>query len=414
MKRMSKKQKESIAKSTTIWNPAFISICCINAFMNLSKQMSNSILSKYVDSLGAAATVVGLVSSTFALAALIFKFISGPALDSLDRKKIIIGAMIALGISFTGYSVSTTVPMIIVFRFLQGAAQAFTATCLLTLASDTLPADKFSTGVGMFALFETIAQAIGPTIGLWLMDLVGFQFTFVISAMLMFLSALVVVFYKQPSFVRTKKFKISFDSVIAKDALKYAVLLFVFNFAFCVVSTYLVIYAAGRGVTENIGFYFTLYACVMLFSRPLIGRMTDKYGVAKVIVPALCCFVAAYMLISVADSLPVFLLASFFSAFGTGACQPAVQALCMKCVPKEKRGAASSTCYIANDLGTLVGAPVAGMIVEAFGYTVMWRVMTLPIIFAMVFVICIRRDIRRVELEFKNISFSGDCGTGKA
>lgn len=163
---MSKKQKESIAKSTTIWNPAFISICCINAFMNLSKQMSNSILSKYVDFLGAAATVVGLVSSTFALAALIFKFISGPALDSLDRKKIIIGAMIALGISFTGYSVSTTVPMIIVFRFLQGAAQAFTATCLLTLASDTLPADKFSTGVGMFALFETIAQAIGPTIGL--------------------------------------------------------------------------------------------------------------------------------------------------------------------------------------------------------------------------------------------------------
>lgn len=414
MKRMSKKQKESIAKSTTIWNPAFISICCINAFMNLSKQMSNSILSKYVDSLGAAATVVGLVSSTFALAALIFKFISGPALDSLDRKKIIIGAMIVLGISFTGYSVSTTVPMIIVFRFLQGAAQAFTATCLLTLASDTLPVDKFSTGVGMFALFETIAQAIGPTIGLWLMDLVGFQFTFVISAVLMFLSALVVVFYKQPPFVRTKKFKISFDSVIAKDALKYAVLLFVFNFAFCVVSTYLVIYAAGRGVTENIGFYFTLYACVMLFSRPFIGRMTDKYGVAKVIVPALCCFVAAYMFISVADSLPVFLLASFFSAFGTGACQPAVQALCMKCVPKEKRGAASSTCYIANDLGTLVGAPMAGMIVEAFGYTVMWRVMTLPIIFAMVFVICIRRDIHRVELEFKNISFSGDCGTGKA
>lgn len=254
----------------------------------------------------------------------------------------------------------------------------------------------------MFALFETIAQAIGPTIGLWLMDLVGFQFTFVISAVLMFLSALVVVFYKQPPFVRMKKFKISFDSVIAKDALKYAVLLFVFNFSFCVVSTYLVIYAAGRGVTENIGFYFTLYACVMLFSRPLIGRLTDKYGVAKVIVPALCCFVAAYMLISVADSLPVFLLASFFSAFGTGACQPAVQALCMKCVPKEKRGAASSTCYIANDLGTLVGAPVAGMLVEAFGYTVMWRVMTLPIIFAMVFVICIRQDIRQVELEFKN------------
>lgn len=388
--------------TNTLWTPAFISICCINAFMNLSKQMSNSILSKYVDSLGAAATVVGLVSSTFALAALVFKLLSGPALDSFNRKKIIIGAMIALGISFSGYSMSTTVPMIIVFRFLQGAAQAFTATCLLTMVSDTLPADRFSTGVGMFALFETIAQAIGPTVGLGLMEIVGFRMTFAISAILMFVSALVVVGYKQPPFVPTKKFKISLKSIVAKASVKYAILLFIFNFAYCVVSTYLVIYAAQRGVVSNIGLYFTLYACVMLFSRPLIGRMTDKYGVTKVIIPALCCFVASYMIISVADSLWMFLVASFFSAFGTGACQPAVQALCMKCVSKAERGAASSTCYIANDLGTLVGAPVAGMIVESCGYVTMWRVMTIPILFAMVFVICIRKDIRSVELNFTN------------
>lgn len=392
--------KNVAAKEGSIWNPTFLSICLINAFMNLSKQMSNSILSKYIDSLGAAATVVGLVSSTFALAALIFKFFSGPALDSFNRKHIIIGAMLALGISFSGYSISTTVPMIIVFRFLQGAAQAFTATCLLTMASDTLPADKFSTGVGMFALFETVAQAIGPTVGLGLMGIVGFSKTFLISALLMFVSALVVVFYKQPGFVKTKKFKISLGSIFAKESIQYAALLFIFNFAFCVVSTYLVIYAAQRGVENNIGFYFTLYACTMLFSRPLIGRLTDKYGACKVLIPALCCFILSYMIISVSSTLPMFLLASFISAFGTGACQPAVQALCMKCVPADRRGAASSTCYIANDLGTLIGAPVAGLIVEQWGYTVMWRAMTLPIFLAIALVICIRKDIKRVEDAF--------------
>ncbi|MDE6185575.1 MAG: MFS transporter, partial [Lachnospiraceae bacterium] len=158
---MSENQTQKKKNTVSIWTPAFISVCGTNAFMNLSKQMSNSILSKYVDSLGATAAIVGLVSSTFALAALIFKFISGPALDSCNRKKILIGAMIALGISFFGYSLSDTVPIIIVFRFLQGAAQAFTATCLLTIASNTLPADKFSSGIGIFALFETVAQAIG-------------------------------------------------------------------------------------------------------------------------------------------------------------------------------------------------------------------------------------------------------------
>lgn len=283
---------------------------------------------------------------------------------------------------------------------MQGAAQAFTATCLLTMASDTLPADKFSTGVGMFALFETVAQAIGPTVGLGLMGIVGFSKTFLISALLMFVSALVVVFYKQPGFVKTKKFKISLGSIFAKESIQYAALLFIFNFAFCVVSTYLVIYAAQRGVENNIGFYFTLYACTMLFSRPLIGRLTDKYGACKVLIPALCCFILSYMIISVSSTLPMFLLASFISAFGTGACQPAVQALCMKCVPADRRGAASSTCYIANDLGTLIGAPVAGLIVEQWGYTVMWRAMTLPIFLAIALVICIRKDIKRVEDAF--------------
>lgn len=393
-------ENKAVAKKQSIWNPTFVSICLINAFMNLSKQMSNSILSKYIDSLGAAATVVGLVSSTFASAALIFKFISGPALDAFNRKHIIMGAMLALGISFLGYSVSATVPMIMVFRFLQGAAQAFTATCLLTMASDTLPPEKFSTGVGMFALFETVAQAIGPAIGLSLMGIVGFSLTFFISAVLMFVSALVVVFYKQPRFIKTKKFRISLDSIFAKESLRYAALLFIFNFAFCVVSTYLVIYAAQQGVEDNIGLYFTLYACTMLFSRPLIGRLTDQYGACKVLIPALCCFIISYMVISVSATLPMFLLASFISAFGTGACQPAVQALCMKCVPTERRGAASSTCYIANDLGTLIGAPMAGMIVEQWGYTAMWRAMTIPIFCAIALVFCIRKDIKQVEDAF--------------
>ncbi|MDE5909525.1 MAG: MFS transporter [Lachnospiraceae bacterium] len=399
---MSENQTQKKKNTVSIWTPAFISVCGTNAFMNLSKQMSNSILSKYVDSLGATAAIVGLVSSTFALAALIFKFISGPALDSCNRKKILIGAMIALGISFFGYSLSDTVPIIIVFRFLQGAAQAFTATCLLTIASNTLPADKFSSGIGIFALFETVAQAIGPTIGLWLMGIVGFKMTFVISAVLMFVSAIVVVFYKQPPFVQMKKFRISLNSIVAKESVKYALLLFIFNFSFCVVSTYLVIYAAGRGIVDHIGLYFTFYACVMLFSRPMVGKLTDKYGITKIVIPALCCFVTSYMLISVSSRLWMFLLASFFSAFGTGACQPAVQALCMKCVSTERRGAASSTCYIANDLGMLIGAPVAGIIVECFGYTAMWRIMTIPIIFAMIFVICIRKDIKEVEDRFRN------------
>lgn len=396
-----KQKKDRKGKQENIWNLEFISICMINAFMNLSKQMSNSILSKYVDSLGAAATIVGLVSSVFAAAALIFKIISGPALDTYNRKHIIIGAMIALGISFTGYSFSSAVPLIVLFRFLQGAAQAFTATCLLTMASEALPPEKFGAGVGMFALFESVAQAIGPTVGLALVGIIGYQATFAVSAALMFLSAVIAVFYKYP-FRRTKKFRIAWSSVLAGEAVPFAVLLFVFNFSFCVVSTYLVIFAGQQGVFENIGYYFTVNACTLMMSRPLIGRLTDRYGVVKVLIPAMICFVSSYWIISCSVTLWMFLLAAFISAFGLGACQPAVQALCMKCVPAKRRGAASSTCYIAQDLGNLAGASAAGFVIERMGYVTMWRVMTIPIMAAMIYAVCMRKHIKSVETAFRS------------
>lgn len=397
-----KRSKRINSKPESIWNYSFISVCVITTLMNLSKQMSNSILSKYVDSFGASAAVVGLVSSVFALAALLFKVFSGPALDSFDKKKIIFAAMMVLAVAFGGYAIANNVSTIVVFRFLQGAAQAFTATCLLTMAADTLPRENFGAGVGVFALFETIASAIGPTVGLKLIGVIGYKNTFGVSSVCMFLSAFLVLLYKPAApFVRRKKFHISWRNIIAPETLVFAVLLMTFNTVSCVVNTYLAIYSGMQGVSSNqIGYYFTLNAVVLLLSRPLVGKLTDKLGVVKVLIPALCCCLAAYWIISIATSIWMFLLAAFISAFGLGACQPAMQALCMKCVSSDKRGAASSTSYIAQDLGNLVGPMIAGIVVKYLGYQHMWRIMSLPALFGIVYILFIRKRIKKIEQKF--------------
>ena len=64
-------------ENNKIWNAAFISIFVANALMNLGQQMVNSLVAKYADYLGAAATLVGFLSGLFAATALIFKIFSG-------------------------------------------------------------------------------------------------------------------------------------------------------------------------------------------------------------------------------------------------------------------------------------------------------------------------------------------------
>ena len=368
--------------------------------MYLSQWMVNSLVAKYADHLGATAAMVGIVSSIFALTALIFKIVSGPALDTYNRRVILVIAMCIMGISYFGYSASSNMPMLVSFRLFQGCGQAFTATCCLALASDTLPPDKFGTGIGIFSLAQAVMQAIGPTVGLALMNCLGYHLTFIIAGFIMVVAAVLAAGVNVP-YEKTKSFKISLDSIFAKEALLPVVLIFFLSTAFSVINSFLILFAGKQGITGNIGLYFTVYACTLLFTRPLIGRLSDRFGMVRVAIPAMFCFALSFLVISISTSLEMILLAGFIAGFGYGACQPAIQTLCMKCVPKKRRGAASSSSYIGNDLGQLLGPNVAGSMILAFGYHAMWRFMTLFIVAALILVIIYRKKIYSIERNFR-------------
>ncbi len=379
-----------------ILNRCFIHIFLANSLMYLSQWMVNSLVAKYADHLGATAAMVGIVSSIFALTALIFKIVSGPALDTYNRRVILVIAMCIMGISYFGYSASSNMPMLVSFRLFQGCGQAFTATCCLALASDTLPPDKFGTGIGIFSLAQAVMQAIGPTVGLALMNCLGYHLTFIIAGFIMVVAAVLAAGVNVP-YEKTKSFKISLDSIFAKEALLPVVLIFFLSTAFSVINSFLILFAGKQGITGNIGLYFTVYACTLLFTRPLIGRLSDRFGMVRVAIPAMFCFALSFLVISISTSLEMILLAGFIAGFGYGACQPAIQTLCMKCVPKKRRGAASSSSYIGNDLGQLLGPNVAGSMILAFGYHAMWRFMTLFIVAALILVIIYRKKIYSIE-----------------
>ena len=152
----------------------------------------------------------------------------------------------------------------------------------------------------------------------------------------------------------------SLDSMIAKEVWVPAVTQFFLAFAYCLINSFLYIFAEAQGVVGgNIGLFFTIYAMTLLFTRPLVGRLTDKLGTVKVLVPAMCFFGLSFFIISCSDTLWMFYLAAVISAFGYGACTPALQALCMKMVTPDRRGAASCTNYLGTDFGFLLGPIVA-------------------------------------------------------
>lgn len=382
----------TIKKEEKIWNRLFITLFIANMLSHLCIYMMNTLSSLYADHLGASATLAGLVSGLFALTALFLKLVSAPAIDTFNRKHVLIVAFFILFLSFVGYSLSDNIPMLIVSRLLTGAGMAFTTTGCITMASDALPKEKMQTGVGYFTLGTALCQAIAPSLGLWMSGTFGYTVTFAALAGIMIL-AIATLYTIKLEFVQTRKFKVSIRNMLAKEAAIPAAILFFLCLSYALINSFLVLYAQSKGLSTNIGFFFTIYAITLLFSRPFIGRMADKYGTVNIILPSMICFAVAFALISCASSLGMFYVAAFISAFGFGGCQPALVAVCMKCVPKERRGAASSTGYAATDLSNLLGPTAAGMIVEKAGYVSMWRMAIIPIVIAMAVAIVFRNQI---------------------
>jgi MFS family permease len=380
-------------KQAGIWNPVFIKVFIINMLAQYGVYSMNTLSAPYASALGAAATIVGLVSSLFALTAMVFKLVSAPAIDSFNRKKVLIVSLGIMLVSFVGYSFSVTIPMLMISRLLTGVGLAFVPTCCIAIASDALPSSKMSTGIGFFALGTVITQAAAPAVGLKLVSIVGYNTTFAVLAGLIVLTMLFAATMKlntRPS----NHFRINLHSIFAREVLVPSLILMLMNMVFCNVNAFLVLFGDHQGVdSTHIGYFFTVLAATMVFSRPMIGRLADTFGSGKVVIVSLLFFAASFLAISNSKTLPMFLFAGFLSAFGYAGSQPALMAVCMKSVPMERRGAAGCTSYIGQDIGNLAGPVLAGAIVESMGYVSMWRLMIIPIGIAMLIAILFRHQI---------------------
>lgn len=392
----------------TIWNRMFLSIFFANMALNMGQQMSNSLLSLYANSMGAPADQIGQLMSLFAVSALIFRFVSGPAVNAFNRKKLVAMAMGCMATAYLGFSFVPVIASILgveaihilkCFRLIQGIGNAFGNSCCLTIVADTLPKDKFTTGMGYYACAQVTAQAIGPTVGVFLRDCFGYNTTYIINFMVMLCAILASTQVRLAPRPHTP-FNLKLNNIFAKEALVPAIVTFLIHIGFTSISSFLLVYAEERGIVGG-SLFFTVYAVTLLVTRPMVGRMTDKYGFVKIGAPAVLMTACSLALIGYAANTFTLLLAAFVNAFGYGAVQPMLQSLCMKSVSSDRRGSASSTNYIGMDIAGLIGPSICGAVAEKMGYVpAMWLTMTIPVLAGFVFIFVFRNHIRRIEQAF--------------
>jgi MFS family permease len=122
----------------------------------------------------------------------------------------------------------------------------------------------------------------------------------------------------------------------------------------------------------NPGVYFTIYSVVVLFSRPISGKLSDRLGRAAIIIPGMGLLVASMLTLAHATSLTGLACSAILQGLGFGGVQPALMALVVDRSTLRDRGPALATLMGAFDVGVGLSAIGLGMVLQYTNFTVMY------------------------------------------
>lgn len=106
----------------SIWSAPFVVLMAVNFFQSMAAFMANATLPVFADSLGATASMVGIVVSSFTLSALLVRPFAGPAFDSFSRKRLLLIAQGIICLSFFAYGFVDSLGVLIAIRLFHGVA----------------------------------------------------------------------------------------------------------------------------------------------------------------------------------------------------------------------------------------------------------------------------------------------------
>ena len=384
------------------------------AFMN---NFFIAVMPLYIAKRGGTTFQAGMIMTVFALVALLVRPVSGILSDKFGRVKLMVGGAAVCSVTCAIFGVVGVVPLLMVIRGINGAGFGVLSTCSGAAVADIVPKSRLSEGIGIFGLYATIAQAIGPFIALEIVfndELSEYRLLFFITAGICALSALAngCISYerkRKKQGVGTGDVSDGKNNVIPDSAdgeplpktflgfehniLPAAAVIMVMFFGLAGLMSYMTPFARWKGV-ENPGLYFTVSACGVFISRMIFGRVVDRRGADIVVIPGMIVIIICLALLPQVESLTALVALALPLGMSQGAVTPTFNSMLFQRCSPARRGTASGAYFAAIDIGFAVGSPILGALADAWDYGYIFSASAIFVGIALVLYLLIASDKR--------------------
>jgi DHA1 family multidrug resistance protein-like MFS transporter len=328
----------------------------------------------YAHDLGASGLYIGLIFGSFSLSRTFFLPWFGRLSDLKGRKLFIVPGFLAYALISIGFIYSQAVGTLIVIRFFHGIASAMLMPVIQAYIGDITPSGREGITMGMFNMSLFLGLSFGPLIGGIITDHFNLRAAFICMGLLA-LVAFFLSLFLLPATTSERGAKITKTSFSWKTLLYdfQVVNLFIFRFAYVVcvgiIWGFIPLYADQKFSASGsvIGILIMLGVFISGLIHIPMGYLADRTNKKLMVVAG--GLIVSYAILSFgwAGQITDLVKATVFFGLGGGISMPALMAMAvLKGSTTNAMGSIMALMTVAHSLGMLIGALLAGMMMDFF------------------------------------------------
>jgi MFS family permease len=345
-----------------LFTPRFFLMCGFTFTVFLSALQLIPTMPFRILALGGSKFAAGLFLGFLTYASALSAPLTGALADRVGRRPmLIVCSLVLVGFS-AAYAARASYRLPLALALLHGCFWSGLLSASAAYITDVIPPARRAEGIGFWGLATIMALAVAPSIGFWLFER-GWIWVCVATAALNLVMAVIAWSLRE---IHTPEGHEG-GSLIEWRVTAVSLTLFLYSFGYGAVMSFAALYADANGVAPK-SIYYTTLAVVILATRPFSGRLGDRLGHRKVLLPCLVLIAVGLGLLAVRATRGWLVFSAVVFGVGFGSAYPVYAAYVMSHVQSSRRGAAFGGILAAFDTGIGTGSIVTGWVIQRFGF----------------------------------------------
>jgi MFS family permease len=358
------------AQDARLFTPRFFVMCGFSFTVFLSAFQLLPTAPFHILDLGGSTFASGLFLGFLTYASAVSAPLTGAMADHIGQRKVLLTSSLALACFSLAYAVIRSVPVLLALVIVHGIFWSGLLSASAAYMTNMLPERRRAEGIGYWGLSTVAAIAVAPTIGFWIYRH-GWLWLCVLAATLnLIMFAIAWKLIESGAGVHARAAHAASGgkrAILEWRVLITSISLFLYSFGYGGITSFTALYADENHVSPK-GIYLTTLAIVILLTRPMAGRLGDRFGYKRVFVPCLVLICVGLSCLAIGGTRGWMIASAVIFGVGFGTAYPCYVGYVMHGVTAERRGAAFGAILAAFDTGVGSGSTSMGWIVQHYGF----------------------------------------------